>query len=286
MRAYPLQGALPAPPVEQPDEARLALRRAVQATLAGLAEMDRLFGQSRAADLTPAVRLRAATHADQPLWSHLLRYAGPFAPLGRDRWNFGQTLPIHGVHGGAERRVPDMCNLYAVTKGQQAIREFTRAVHDTTGNLPPMPAVFPDYAAPVVRNRAEGERELALMPGQSHMSRSSAGSFSFGSIARVSEAKTRSEQTAREKHILLSSPYAIALQSEAMRLADHRVPAHALAQFRRDLAGTQALGPELCEQVNPLFGPGEACTCHCRLHSRIPQHRGQACSARVMDGRC
>src|SRR3954465_8057279 len=56
-----------------------------------------------------------------------------------------------------------MCNLYAVTKGQQAIRELARAMHDTTGNLPPMPAVFPDYAAPVVRNQAEGERELTLM---------------------------------------------------------------------------------------------------------------------------
>src|SRR3954463_10102855 len=56
-----------------------------------------------------------------------------------------------------------MCNLYSVTKGQQAIRELTRAMSDTTGNLPPMPAVFPDYAAPVVRNLADGERELTLM---------------------------------------------------------------------------------------------------------------------------
>ena len=56
-----------------------------------------------------------------------------------------------------------MCNLYAITKGQQAIRELTRAMRDTTGNLPSIPAVFPDYAAPVVRNRAEGERELTLM---------------------------------------------------------------------------------------------------------------------------
>ena len=29
-----------------------------------------------------------------------------------------------------------MCNLYAVTKGQQAIRQLTLAMHDTTGNLP------------------------------------------------------------------------------------------------------------------------------------------------------
>src|SRR3954452_11183663 len=56
-----------------------------------------------------------------------------------------------------------MCNLYAITKGQQAIREFARATADTTGNLPPMPAVFPDYAAPVVRSLPDGGRELTLM---------------------------------------------------------------------------------------------------------------------------
>lgn len=54
-----------------------------------------------------------------------------------------------------------MCNLYSLTKGQQAILELTRALVDRTGNLPPMPGIFPDYAAPVVRNGAEG-RELAL----------------------------------------------------------------------------------------------------------------------------
>jgi putative SOS response-associated peptidase YedK len=56
-----------------------------------------------------------------------------------------------------------MCNLYSVTKGQQAIREFTRAVTDTTGNLPPLPGVFPDMLAPVVRNTADQERELTMM---------------------------------------------------------------------------------------------------------------------------
>jgi putative SOS response-associated peptidase YedK len=54
-----------------------------------------------------------------------------------------------------------MCNLYAVTKGQQAIRELARAMSDRTGNLPPLPGVFPDYAAPIVRNRHEG-RELTM----------------------------------------------------------------------------------------------------------------------------
>ena len=32
-----------------------------------------------------------------------------------------------------------LCNLYSVTKGQQAIREFTSAMRDRTGNLPPLP---------------------------------------------------------------------------------------------------------------------------------------------------
>ena len=54
-----------------------------------------------------------------------------------------------------------MCNLYSVTKGQQAIRALTRAMTDTTGNLPPLPGIFPDYQAPIVRNQPQG-RELAM----------------------------------------------------------------------------------------------------------------------------
>jgi hypothetical protein len=46
-----------------------------------------------------------------------------------------------------------MCNLYSLTKGQQAIRELARAMSDRTGNLPLMPGIYPDYRAPVVRTR-------------------------------------------------------------------------------------------------------------------------------------
>jgi putative SOS response-associated peptidase YedK len=53
-----------------------------------------------------------------------------------------------------------VCNLYSVTKGQQAILAFMRAVRDRAGNLPSMPGVFPDYAAPIVRTGADGVREL------------------------------------------------------------------------------------------------------------------------------
>ncbi len=45
-----------------------------------------------------------------------------------------------------------VCNLYSVTKGQQAIREAFRAMVDRTGNLPPLPDIFPDQMAPVIRN--------------------------------------------------------------------------------------------------------------------------------------
>lgn len=56
-----------------------------------------------------------------------------------------------------------MCNLYSLTKGQQAIRDFAKAMRDRTGNLPPMPAIFPDMRAPVVRTGADGERELVML---------------------------------------------------------------------------------------------------------------------------
>ena len=54
-----------------------------------------------------------------------------------------------------------MCNLYSLTSNQQAIRDLTKAWRDTTGNLPPLPGIFPDYPAPIVRNQPEG-RELAM----------------------------------------------------------------------------------------------------------------------------
>jgi len=54
-----------------------------------------------------------------------------------------------------------VCNLYSLTKGQQAIREWAGVMADRTGNLPPLPAIFPDYAAPIVRNQPQG-RELTM----------------------------------------------------------------------------------------------------------------------------
>ena len=54
-----------------------------------------------------------------------------------------------------------MCNLYSITKGQAAIREWLRATRDSAGNLPTPPSVVPDYPAPIVR-MFDGERELTM----------------------------------------------------------------------------------------------------------------------------
>ncbi len=52
-----------------------------------------------------------------------------------------------------------MCNLYSITTNQAAIIALFRVINRYVGNLPPMPGVFPDYPAPVVRN-VGAEREL------------------------------------------------------------------------------------------------------------------------------
>lgn len=50
-----------------------------------------------------------------------------------------------------------MCNFYSITKGQQAIRQLARAMLDRTGNLPPLPGIFPVYPGqePTRRPRAD-----------------------------------------------------------------------------------------------------------------------------------
>ena len=54
-----------------------------------------------------------------------------------------------------------MC-LYSITTNQAAIIALFRVLNRYVGNLPPMPGVFPDFPAPVVRN-LDAERELIMM---------------------------------------------------------------------------------------------------------------------------
>jgi putative SOS response-associated peptidase YedK len=56
-----------------------------------------------------------------------------------------------------------MCNLYSMTRSQDEIRHLARAMRDTLGNLPPLPGIFPDTMAPVVRTAIDGVRELAML---------------------------------------------------------------------------------------------------------------------------
>ena len=54
-----------------------------------------------------------------------------------------------------------MCNLYSITTNQAAIAALFRVVNRYVGNLAPMPGVFPDYPAPVIRNTDAGTEMTA-----------------------------------------------------------------------------------------------------------------------------
>jgi len=58
-----------------------------------------------------------------------------------------------------------MCNLFANKTPQQAMRALfkVRPDRDRTGNLPPLPEIFPDQEAPVIRHDGTGEREMLMM---------------------------------------------------------------------------------------------------------------------------
>lgn len=57
-----------------------------------------------------------------------------------------------------------MCNLYSMQSNRQAILDLFRGIEvaDNVGNLPPLPGIFPDYPAPIVRN-FEGGRQLSMV---------------------------------------------------------------------------------------------------------------------------
>ena len=55
-----------------------------------------------------------------------------------------------------------MCDLYSITTNQAAIAALFRVINRYVGNLPPMPGVFPDDPAPVVRN-VGADLEMTMM---------------------------------------------------------------------------------------------------------------------------
>jgi putative SOS response-associated peptidase YedK len=56
-----------------------------------------------------------------------------------------------------------MCNLYSITRTQEAMRRLFRVHRDLLGNFPGLPGGFPDTMAPVVGTARDGERELTMM---------------------------------------------------------------------------------------------------------------------------
>ena len=56
-----------------------------------------------------------------------------------------------------------MCNLYSYTSSQDETRRLMRILDDRAGNQPPLPAIFPDQMAPVVRARKDGAPEMLPM---------------------------------------------------------------------------------------------------------------------------
>jgi len=55
-----------------------------------------------------------------------------------------------------------MCNLYSLVRGQSEIGRVFGVERDDTGNLPPLPGIFPNTAAPVIRMR-DGVAVLSMM---------------------------------------------------------------------------------------------------------------------------
>src|ERR1700754_3419118 len=88
------------------------------------------------------------------LQPHLQHCATPLGLAGRNTAAIPRLRPIPGFY--------EMCNLYSITTNQDAILRLIRVVNRYVGNLPPMPGVFPDYPAPVIRNAGD-EREMILM---------------------------------------------------------------------------------------------------------------------------
>ena len=53
-----------------------------------------------------------------------------------------------------------MCNLYSMTTTHEAMRKLFRVQSGI--NQLRLPGIFPDYQAPIVRQRADGEREIVM----------------------------------------------------------------------------------------------------------------------------
>lgn len=56
-----------------------------------------------------------------------------------------------------------MCNLYSLNKNKESVAKMFGVGHNRTVDIPLFPGIFPNYVAPVVRQAADGDRELVNM---------------------------------------------------------------------------------------------------------------------------
>ena len=56
-----------------------------------------------------------------------------------------------------------MCNLYSLNKKRDAVARFFRVSHNRGTMFEAVPAIFPRHIAPVIRESADGEREIVTM---------------------------------------------------------------------------------------------------------------------------
>src|SRR5215831_13371355 len=56
-----------------------------------------------------------------------------------------------------------MCNLYSLDKKRDVVARFFRVSHNRAAAFEPSRSIFPRHLAPVVRQTADGARELVVM---------------------------------------------------------------------------------------------------------------------------
>src|SRR3982074_2499089 len=108
--------------------------------------------------------------------SHFVEWNGK--PISSVKTGFGSAVRLAGLDVAAGNVTPHTLRHTAATWLMQRaapmweaagflgmsekIRALFRVSADSAGNLPPMPSVFPDWEAPVIRNHDSG-RELVKM---------------------------------------------------------------------------------------------------------------------------
>lgn len=60
-----------------------------------------------------------------------------------------------------------MCNLYSMTTTTEAIQKLVAEWEDAMRNVPPLHAIYPDYTAPIIKQRVLGFCPMgpAVAPG-------------------------------------------------------------------------------------------------------------------------